>query len=301
MSFGNYLLTLFLIIFMSIFFATAAIINQAVIKLAADPNSLPGFSYKNSSAYVTMGIVFGIFAAVIIVLLAIYAFLTKRGSCCNAVDGNGVTGKTPTGVIVSLFAGFAIFAVFSSLFIGNSIFLAKMKSVIASDPAAIAVSPNTVNVFYIINAVLAGISTTITFLALLGFVLALIPQTQRFIFALFGVKPKVPGLKTPSSVPSAKKKTPVPVTGSSTTKLKVDETIEMTGISPSSSPTSYVQSTGVPSVVNTATYKTTTTTAPISPSTVLGDLQSTTNQLFNELVAPNTINTPFGPFPINLS
>lgn len=181
MSFSNYLLTLVVLLFTCIFFATAAIINQALIRLRDQPDSLPGISYKNASAYVTWGIVMGIIAAVIVVLIAIFSFVVNRG--------RGATGgvKTPAGVIAVLVMGFLIFGVFSALFIGNSIFLAKMKSIIASDPASIAVSPNTVEVFYILNAILAAIATVITVLALIGFILCLFPQTQRFMFALFGV------------------------------------------------------------------------------------------------------------------
>jgi hypothetical protein len=268
MSFGNYILTLVLIVFMSIFFATAAIINQAVIKLTSEPNSLPGITYKHASAYVTMGIVFGIIAAIIVVLIAIFAFLTKAGNCCNKT-GAGASAKTPTSVIVSLVVGFVIFAVFSSLFIGNSIFLAKMKSIINADPASIAVSPNTVQVFYIINAILAAVSTTLTFLALTALILAIIPQTQRFIFAIFGVKPSAALAKL-----SKAKTSPT-----ASTRVNVQESIEMTAV-----PTK-------------STTTTTTKTASIPSTSSLTSLaENTASQLLTQFTGTNTISTPLGTF-----
>jgi len=259
MSFGNYILTLVVILFMAIFFATAAIINQTVIKLRDQPASLPGISLKNASAYVTWGIVMGIIAAVIIVLIAVFSFLIKTASSGGSI-------KTPAGVIAVLVVGFLIFGVFSALFIGNSIFLAKMKSIIASDPAAIAVSANTVEVFYIINAILAAIATVVTVLALVGFILCLFPQTQRFIFALFGVgKPSLSAL----GVTSKKKGASTP-----TVNINLSEEIELEPLS-------------------------STSTLPVnSTSAAIATKPSSLTDLLNSTLQSGVITTPLGDFPI---
>lgn len=296
MSFGNYLLTLFLIVFMSIFFATSAIINQVVIKLAENPNSVPGFSYKHTSAYTTMNIVFGIIAAIIIVLIAVFAFLTKAGNCCNKDGGGGGSSKSVTGVTVSLVIGFILFAVFSSLFIGNSIFLAKMKGTIDSDPALIAVAPNTVQVFYIINAILAAISTTLTFLALLAFILLFIPGTRAFVLGIFGVRPKIPGVSAATAAATAAA-TKSKNSAAASTKSLFEETIELTTVQ--KPPVLVSQSIPVSSPLSSTTKTTTTATSTNSansatPSTQLADINSL-------LAAAGQISTPLGSFPpVNL-
>ena len=120
MSLSVYVLTLLLLVAMVIFFATSMLLGQVVKKLTEEPNSLPGFNLNSTSAYQVMNVIFGLVSVSLVFLLAIASFLgSSKGS--NGVNLPGLSLN-----LVTLFIGGIVAAFFAALFIGNSVFLAKI-------------------------------------------------------------------------------------------------------------------------------------------------------------------------------
>lgn len=161
MSLTNFIATYAWLLIGVIFLTTALVIAQVRVNEeieTANGTTIPGFSEGAVNAYIAMNFIFAGLSFGAILFIVIFTYLFKSGIPSFI---SGFLSFPPTTISAIISGTLLLFL--TALFIGNTIFLGKIRRVLEDDPNALPTSPGVAKAFWIINIVFSVITPLAAF------------------------------------------------------------------------------------------------------------------------------------------